>query len=114
MIGSPLIIAAKARARLQAVLAAKHEGVEAYDPPDVAELPDPADVVINACEINTKHGTGTLLLRIFPDSTSIISLRTNNFYDSDQNFGAAQLCLPLAQSARAEIVSWLKWYLGGA
>ncbi|MGB7126493.1 MAG: hypothetical protein WBD42_06670 [Methylovirgula sp.] len=114
MIGIPLIIAAKARARLQAVLAAKHEGVEAYDPPDVAELPDPADVVINACEINTKHGTGTLLLRIFPDSTSIISLRTNNFYDSDQNFGAAQLCLPLAQSARAEIVSWLKWYLGGA
>jgi hypothetical protein len=114
MIGSPLVIAAKARARLEAVLAANRAGSETYDPPDVTELPDPADVVINACEINTQHGTGTLQLRIFADSASIISVRTNNFYDSDQNFGAAQLCLPLAQSARAEILSWLKWYLGGA
>lgn len=114
MIGSPLVIAEKARARLQAVLAGKHEGVEAYDPPDVTELPDPADLVISACEVNTQHGTGTLLLRIFADSRSIISIRANNFYDSDQKFGAAQLCLPLAQSARAEIMSWLKWYVGGA
>ena len=114
MIGSPLIIAEKARARLQAVLAAKFEGIEAYDPPDVAQLPDPADLVISACEVNSKHGTGTLLLRIFADSSSIISIRANNFYDSDQKFGAAQLCLPLAQSARAEITAWLKWYVGGA
>jgi hypothetical protein len=114
MIGSPLIIAAKARERLQAVLAGKHQGVEDYYPPDVTELPDPADIVISACEVNSQHGTGTLLLRIFADSASIISIRTNNFYDSDQKFGAAQLCLPLAQSARAEIMSWLKWYVGGA
>jgi len=114
MIGSPLIIAEKARARLQAVLAAKHEGVEGYDPPDVTELPNPADLVICACEVNAQHGTGTLLLRIFADSASIISVRTNNFYDGGQSFGAAQLCLPLAQSGRAEIMSWLKWYLGGA
>ncbi len=76
-------------------------------------LPSPADVVITPCEVNELHGTGTLLLRMFPDSSSIISLRTSNFYNGTQAFGAAQLCLPLAQASGPEISSWLKWYLAG-
>ncbi|MGH7916277.1 MAG: hypothetical protein ACREQE_02320 [Candidatus Binataceae bacterium] len=57
-------------------------------------------MVITPCEVNELHGTGALLLRMFPDSSSIISLRTSNFYDGEQTFGAARLSLPLAQASR--------------
>ncbi len=114
MVGSPLVIAEKARARLQSVLTSLRDG----RPEDVQRqaglnhLPPESDVVITPCEVNELHGTGTLLLRIFPDWSSIVSLRTSNFYNGEQAFGAAQLCLPLAQASGPEISSWLKWYLG--
>ncbi len=115
MVGSPLIIAEQARARLQSVLTSMKEGRDSdFNQQSASRLPSPADLIITPCEVNEQHGTGTLLLRIFPDSRSIISLRTSNFYDGRQSFGAAQLCLPLAQAARPEITSWLKWYLTGA
>ena len=113
MIGSPLVIAERARARLQAVLANMKDEAGTFVPAPPPRLPDPAELIITACEVNERHGTGTLLLRIYTDQTSIISARTGNFYDADQNFGAAQLCLPLAQSSRPEIWSWLRWYLTG-
>jgi hypothetical protein len=113
MIGSPLIIAEKARARLNAMLKSARDGHANQDwAASVAQLPDPADLVITACEVNELHGTGTLLMRIFADSSSIISLRTHNFYDGLQRFGGAQLSLPLAQASRPEIATWLRWYLG--
>ncbi|HVN64291.1 MAG TPA: hypothetical protein VMT58_06620, partial [Candidatus Binataceae bacterium] len=115
MVGSPLVIAEKARNRLQAVLSSMREGgVE--NPASraaVTRLPRVSDVIITPCEVNELHGTGTLLLRMFPDPASIISLRTSNFYEGVQAFGAAQLCLPLAQASRPEIAAWLKWYLAG-
>jgi hypothetical protein len=113
MIGSPLLIAEKARMRLQAILNAGAQEADGAPRPELIELPDPADLVITAGEVNTLHGTGTLLLRIFAESSSIISLRTHNFYESKQQFGGAELCLPLAQSARAEMSSWLRWYVAG-
>jgi hypothetical protein len=115
MIGSPLIIAEKARARLQAMLASARDGAGAFrSEAELIRLPDPADLVITACEVNELHGTGTLLLRIFGDSSAIISLRTSNFYDGVQDFGAAKLVLPLAQARGPEIESWLRWYIGNA
>lgn len=113
MVGSPLIIAEQARARLQSVLTSLKDGRNAQPARPPSRLPSPADLVITPCEVNEQHGTGTLLLRIFPDSRSLISLRTSNFYDGTQRFGAGQLCLPLAQAAQPEISSWLKWYLTG-
>jgi hypothetical protein len=114
MVGSPLVIAERARARLQAMLTSMRngEGIP-LNGPQPSHLPTPADLIITPCEVNEQHGTGTLLLRMFPDWQSIISLRTSNFYDGAQAFGAAQLCLPLAQASRPEIASWLKWYLSG-
>lgn len=114
MIGSPLVIAEKARNRLQAVLAGLKESPGDTPSALSAPMPDPAELIISACEINERHGTGTLLLRLYPDSSSVISARTGNFYDADQTFGAVRLCLPLAQSSRPEIWSWLRWYLSGA
>ncbi|HUO06462.1 MAG TPA: hypothetical protein VMU16_14785 [Candidatus Binataceae bacterium] len=80
---------------------------------NVASMPRASDLIVTPCEVNELHGTGTLLLRMFPDSSSIISLRTSNFYEGTQDFGGGQLCLPLAQASRGAIGSWLKWYLAG-
>jgi hypothetical protein len=115
MIGSPLMIAEKARARLQGVVAALQGG----QTPDglvihSGDLPDPADLVITACEVNEAHGTGTLVRRMFTDSSSIVSLRTHNFYDGDQKFGAAALCLPLASGSRVEVSATVQIYMRGA
>src|SRR5260370_40625241 len=109
MVGSPLLIAEKARNRLQSVIASVREGRPANL--NVIRLPNPADVVVTPCEVNELHGTGTLLFRIFRDSSSIVSLRTSNFYDLPQTFGAANFCLPLAQASRSKVLSWVKWWL---
>jgi hypothetical protein len=112
LIGSPLVVAQQARARMQAMLATLREGSSDKSAPVAlaSRMPAVADVVITACEVTSAHGTGTLLLRIFHDDAEIVSVRTSNFYEGRQSFGAAQLCLPLAQSSRPEIESWLKWH----
>src|SRR5260370_27033744 len=109
MVGSPLLIAEKARTRLQSVIASFREGRPANL--NVIRLPNPADVVVTPCEVNELHGTGTLLLRIFKDSSSVVSLRTSNFYDLPQTFGAANVCMPLAQAPRCDALSCVKWRL---
>jgi hypothetical protein len=114
MVGSPLLIAEKARARLRAAVLSLQEGQQ----PDgfranSGDIPDPADLIITACEVNEAHGTGTLIRRMFTDWSSIVSLRTHNFYDGTQNFGAADFCLPLAQGSRVEAASTLQIYMNG-
>jgi len=113
MIGSPLVIAEKARARLQAILSGEVDAAQTIEEVDLASLPDSTDLVITACEVNALHGTGTLLLRIFPDQRSIISLRAEDFYDGVTDFGCVRLRLPLAQAARPVISAWLKSSLAG-
>ena len=113
MIGSPLLIAEKARARLQAILSGQVDAADSVEDIDLSSLPDSSDLVITACEVNSLHGTGTLLLRIFPDQKSIISLRSEDFYDGIQDFGCVRLRLPLAKAARPVISAWLKSSLVG-
>src|ERR1700683_151193 len=114
MVGNPLLIAEKARLRLQSMVASMREGRPPVGQNGAVQLPVPADLVITPCEVKETHGTGTLLLRMFRDSSSIVSLRTSDFYDGEQDFGAAQFCLPLAQLKRPEVASWMRWCLGGA
>jgi hypothetical protein len=115
LIGSPLVIAEQARARINAVIGKLKQG-EDLGASGLIKIPatlKEASVIITSCEVSPAHGTGTLLLRMFADSSDIISLRTSNFYDGTQDFGAAQHCLPLAQSSLPEIMSWVKWCLAG-
>lgn len=113
MIGSPLVIAEKARARLQGILSGQVDAAESIEEVDLSSLPDSTDLVITACEVNSLHGTGTLLLRIFPEQTSIISLRAEDFYDGVTDFGCVRMRLPLAQAARPVISAWLKSSMAG-
>jgi len=113
MIGSPLLIAEKARARMHAILSGQADAADFIEEVDLSSLPDSTDLLITACEVNTLHGTGTLLLRIFPDQRSIISLRADDFYDGIQDFGCVKLRLPLAKAARPVISAWLTSSLVG-
>jgi hypothetical protein len=113
MIGSPLLIAEKARARMHAILSGQADAADFIEEVDLSNLPDSTDVLITACEVNSLHGTGTLLLRIFTDQRSIISLRADDFYDGIQDFGCVKLRLPLAKAARPVIAAWLTSSLVG-
>lgn len=115
MVGSPLLIAEKARARLRETVQALKNG---QTPKGIqggsSDIPDPADLVITACEVNDAHGTGTLIRRMFTDWSSIVSFRTHNFYDETQNFGVANFCLPLAQGSKVEASSSIQIYMKGS
>jgi hypothetical protein len=77
------------------------------------QLPSPADVVVSAFEVNELHGVGILLLRIFPDSRSIVSIRSASYYAGTKLFGAARFCLPQRGASRSEIRSQVHDWLGG-
>jgi hypothetical protein len=102
-------MAEKARARLKSIVTTFREQADEKPVP----LPDEVDIVLTPCEVNQLHGTGTLLHRLFPDSSSIVSLRTSNFYGVPQNFGAMNFCLPLGQNTREQIATWIHWWLNG-
>ena len=115
MVGNPLVVAGKARLRLQSMVISMGEPPEQKGQNGARrKLPSPVDIVITPCEVKETHGTGTLLLRMFRDSSSIVSLRTSDFYDGNQDFGAAQFCLPLALLSRPDVSSWVRWCLTGA
>jgi hypothetical protein len=61
-----------------------------------------ADLVINASEINDRHGVGILLQRIFKDSSNIITLRAFNLYGGDNALGVYDSLLGVGRS-REEI-----------
>jgi FkbM family methyltransferase len=61
------------------------------------------DVVITPNEINDKHGTGTLIRRIFANNNNIISIRSKNHYDAEHNFGQISFCLDHTGLSRTEI-----------
>jgi hypothetical protein len=77
------------------------------------QLPSEADVVITAFEVNELHGTGILLLRMFPDSRSIVSVRSASYYAGAKLFGAARFCLPARGMSRSEIRSQIHAWMNG-
>ncbi len=58
-------------------------------------IPEEFDVIISVCEINSRHGVGFLLQRIFANSQDILSLRSLNLYDGQQAFGRYHCCMEL-------------------
>jgi hypothetical protein len=66
------------------------------------------DVIINAVEINDRHGVGVLLQRIFKDRSQIFSIRALNLYGGNCTFGRYSYLLGATGLMRAEIFSKLK------
>jgi hypothetical protein len=71
-----------------------------------------ADVIINAVEINDRHGVGILLQRIFKDRSRIISIRTDSIYGGKQSFGIYDVVIDRGLS-RSEIFSKIEQVLTG-
>jgi FkbM family methyltransferase len=63
------------------------------------------DIILSSNEINESHGVGVLLKRIFPDTSKIISLRTTNLYDGEQQFGIHHFCLDGRGRSYGEILA---------
>jgi hypothetical protein len=71
-----------------------------------------ADVIINAVEINDRHGVGVLLQRVFKDRSRIISIRTDSIYGGKQSFGIYDVVIHRGLS-RAEIFTQIEEKLAG-
>jgi hypothetical protein len=71
-----------------------------------------ADVIINAVEINDRHGVGILLQRIFKDRSNIITIRNLNSYGGEQSFGSSDLLVGVGLS-RAKIFKKVRLALSG-
>ncbi len=63
----------------------------------------PMDVVVTYNEVNNKHGTGILILRLFKNSSNIFSLRSRNDYEGEQDFGEIAVQFECSGLSRAEI-----------
>lgn len=61
-----------------------------------------ADVIITPNEINTRHGTGLLVKRIFGTGTNIISIRSADTYAGDHQFGDLSLSISHRDCSRPE------------
>jgi FkbM family methyltransferase len=70
------------------------------------------DVVVTHNEINSCHGTGVLIERIFQDPGSIVALRATDTYGGRQDFGLAGFRLPRQGLSRTEIFSYALRWLG--
>ncbi len=72
-----------------------------------------ADVIINAVEINDRHGVGILLQRIFKDRSNMISIRSLNIYGGDHSFCKFDYFLGTIGLSRAEIFNKVQQALAG-
>lgn len=62
-----------------------------------------ASMIITCSEVTQKHGTGALVRRIFPEDQGIISLRSDNHYGGDHQFGELSYYFPCREYSRQEI-----------
>jgi hypothetical protein len=52
-----------------------------------------ADAIITHIEVNGQHGVGALTSRLFAGYPNILSIRSANYYNGEQDFGELHLCL---------------------
>ena len=62
-------------------------------------------VLVTTPENNYRHGTGVLLKRVFPHESNIISVRTKDFYNGDQQWEGQSYCFSELDIDRKEIFS---------
>jgi FkbM family methyltransferase len=70
------------------------------------------DVIVTYNEVNTRHGTGVLLRKIFSDCHDLTSIRSVNTYGGEHVLGTASLCLPRTGLSRREVYELLIWWFG--
>jgi len=62
-----------------------------------------ADAIVSHIEVNDHHGVGVLLARLFDRYENIVSIRSKDFYEGRQTFGAAHFCISHGNASRDEV-----------
>ena len=62
-----------------------------------------ASVVITPNEVTQRHGTGALVRRVFPNDSDIISIRSDNHYGGEHDFGIKSYFLPQRELERKAV-----------
>ncbi len=73
----------------------------------------PMDVVVTYNEVNNKHGTGILLLRLFQNSPHIFAIRSRSDYEGEQDFGEVAVHCECSELSRAELYQKVAENLAG-
>src|SRR5262245_41899366 len=71
-------------------------------------LPQPpreADAIVTHIEVNDRHGVGVLIGRLFGGYDNVLSVRSQDYYEGRQEFGAMHVCVSHAGASR-DIVFW--------
>jgi hypothetical protein len=78
------------------------------------KAPQDADAIVAHIEVNDHHGVGVLLLRLFSETSNIVSLRSKDFYGGRQDFGVWDACVSHEGASRDAVVWRVLEALGGA
>src|ERR1035437_6109916 len=62
-----------------------------------------ADAIVSHIEVNENHGVGVLLARLFSQYDNIVSIRSKDFYEGRQTFGAVHICISHGNAPRDEV-----------
>ena len=73
-----------------------------------------ADAIITPNEVNLKHGMGVLVERFFGGFTNVLSIRSQDSFDGEQNFGIHKLRISHSGLARWESYEELLRRLNGS
>ncbi len=64
------------------------------------------DILVSCNEVNERHGTGILIKRMFADAGAVVSVRANDHYGGDQQWGRVQAVAPAMAQDRASLTRW--------
>src|ERR1041384_2418620 len=59
-----------------------------------------ADAIITHIEVNDQHGVGALTRKLFAGRPNILSVRSADYYNGEQDFGDCHFCLSHADKTR--------------
>jgi hypothetical protein len=72
-----------------------------------------ADAIVSHIEVNNHHGVGVLLNRLFGTDTNILSIRSKDYYQGHQSFGAANIRISHGDVTQDIIISNILEALAG-
>ena len=87
--------------RILAIAGAPSPDASPHECPTVV-LKD-ADAIVSHIEVNENHGVGVLLARMFSQYDNIVSIRSKDFYEGRQTFGAVHICISHGNAPRDEV-----------
>lgn len=73
----------------------------------------PVDLLVTRCEVSDRHGTGVLLRRVFGEGRELVTVRSQDFYGGEQEFGAARFKVAHGGAARGIIYANVLSAIGG-